>query len=232
MRCAIALSIGQIARSGVALGLALLATACGQQSTSASGVQGAVASAAVTAPKLMPTETFSCPLPTGTDIVSERRESVSAWSVELVECTYGPTHSDALVTTVYARQTSKDVQRLADGVVGSLIPLLGTKRIFACQDSGVMSDSGPFLVDLNSHVIRLPHHAGSPSRCEKVGTGEQVLMQYDNIEKSGSLFSVVRIYDGDGTVLADRKYSAAGQIYFSVGGKKFSVTVSEPAHPG
>jgi len=65
-----------------------------------------------------------------------------------------------------------------------------------------------------------------------VGTGEQVLVQYDEIDSPDSApFSIVRVYGAEGEMLVEQRFDHEGNIAFSVDSKPYSAEVLEPEMP-
>lgn len=164
--------------------------------------------------------------------VTEDRMPVAAWHADLVTCSHGPAESDAIESTLYVKEADQPLRRLAAGLTGTLHPLAIARHVFACQENTVLGTTAPLLIDLEGHAKALLPHAGSLRDCNVVGTGEQVLVQYDEIDSPDSApFSIVRVYGAEGEMLVEQRFDHEGSIAFSVDGKPYSAEVLEPEMP-
>lgn len=164
--------------------------------------------------------------------VTEDRVPVAAWKADLVSCSYGPADSDAIESTVYVKEADQPLRRLATGLTGTLHPLAIARRVFACQENTVLGTTAPMLIDLEGKAKTLLPHAGSLRDCNVVGTGEQVLVQYDDAASPDSApFSIVRVYGAEGELLVEQRFDHEGSIAFSVDGKPYTAEVLEPEMP-
>lgn len=160
-------------------------------------------------------------------ILEEKRTSVAEWNADLVECSYGPEASDVLSTTLYAVKAGGIAHVLSSGVTGTVLVLPKSEAIFSCDDNSGASYGAPKIVRLNGSSILLAEHAGRFNACERVGDGEQVLVQYAD-EENGQTFATVRIFNGDGSLLIDKRFDNAGEVEFSANGTTFTATVLKP----
>jgi hypothetical protein len=164
-------------------------------------------------------------------LVTEDDVAVPAWNARLVSCAYGPAESEALESTLYVLEEGQPLRRLATGLTGTLHPLLASRRLFSCQDNAVLSTTAPLLIDLQGKATALLPHAGTLRACNTVGTGEQVLLQYDAASDDGMAFSLVRVYDAAGAVLVEQRFDHEGSVAFAVEGKPYTADVLEPEQP-
>lgn len=168
-----------------------------------------------------------------TGLVTEDRTAVAAWKADLVSCGYGPAQSDAVETTLFVKEEGQALRRLAAGLAGPLHPLPAARRVFACEDNSILGTAAPLLIGLDGKARTLLPHAGSQRSCDVVGTGEQVLVQYDDAADADSKpFSVVRVYDADGNVLVEQRFEQEGSVAFTVDGKPYTAEVLQPELPG
>jgi hypothetical protein len=171
-----------------------------------------------------------CPSDTS-GLVTEDVVAVPAWKARLVTCSYGPAESDALESTLYLQEEGQPLRRLAAGLAGTLHPLLASRRLFSCQDNAVLSTTAPLLIDLQGKASALLPHAGSLRACNTVGTGEQVLVQYDAAVDDAPPFSLVRVYGAEGSLLVEQRFDHEGSVAFAVDGKPYTGEVLEPERP-
>ena len=163
--------------------------------------------------------------------MNESTRRVPEWDSSLVFCVYGPEDSDAISVDVYIVNATGAQTRIAQDLVGDFIPLPKARVIFACEYNAIMQSARPMLLDLQGKKTLLPEHPGYLRTCESVGSGEQVLVQYDQVEESNHLFSTVRIYSSSGQLLVEKKIVEAGVVEFSDAGKAYSVPVNKPELP-
>jgi hypothetical protein len=171
-----------------------------------------------------------CPSDTS-GLVTEDVAEVPAWKARLVSCTYGPAESDALESTLYVQEEGQPLRRLATGLAGTLHPLLASQRLFSCQDNAVLSTTAPLLIDLQGKATALLPHAGELRACNTVGTGDQVLVQYDVAIDDGPPYSFVRVYGAEGSLLVEQRFDHEGSVAFAVDGKPYTGEVLEPERP-
>ncbi|MEN9704710.1 MAG: hypothetical protein RLZZ393_589 [Pseudomonadota bacterium] len=171
-----------------------------------------------------------CPTDSG-GLVTEDHVAVPAWKAELITCGYGPAESEALESTLYVKEEALPLRRLATGLTGTLHPLPASRKLFSCQDNGVISTTAPLLIDLSGTAQALLPHAGSLRACNRVGTGEQVLVHYDEAGENNVPFSQVRIYGADGALLVEQRFEHEGSVVFVVDGKPFTAEVLVPEMP-
>jgi hypothetical protein len=103
--------------------------------------------------------------------------------------------------------------------------------IFACESNAVMGTKGPLLLALTGRTLALPPHSGDIRTCERVGTGEEVLVVY-SVAVSGKPLSVARVFAASGQMLADRQFAAAGTLEFVVSGRTYRIAMPTPEWPG
>ncbi len=164
--------------------------------------------------------------------VTEDHLPVAAWKADLVTCSYGPAESDAIESTLYVQEADQPLRRLATGLTGTMHPLVIARRVFACQENTILGTTAPMLIDLYGAARALLPHAGSLRACNTVGTGEQLLLQYDDVAGADSApFSIVRVYGSDGEPLIEQRFDHEGSIAFSVDGKPYTADVLEPEMP-
>jgi hypothetical protein len=169
----------------------------------------------------------------GSDVLKESREHIDAWSRDLLTCSYAPEASDAIATLVYLVGPGSSALQLGPAMSGTATALPEAKRVLICQDNLAMdAGAGAYLIDLDGKVTLLLSEMDFPRRCERVGTGDQILVEISDSDQNGRPLSTVRVYDLEGRVLVERKFDAAGEVEFSVGGKKFIVPVGAPELPG
>ena len=196
-----------------------LLAACGEKSHSTMPEVYQPATAAASQQSLCP--------PLDNYVSEEKRTTVAQWNADLIECSYGPEASDVLSTTVYTVKAGGSVHRIASGISGTVLVLPKSEAIFSCDDNSGALSGAPKVVRLNGSSVLLPEHAGRIDVCERVGDGEQVLIQYAEDEDSQT-FAIVRIFNGDGTLLVDKRFDDAGEVEFFVNGAAYSAAVLKP----
>lgn len=183
------------------------------------------------APTAKPSNKGLCPTDRS-GLVTEDHLAVPAWQATLVSCAYGPAEAEVPDATLYLQEAGQPVRRLAVGLVGTLHPLPMAKQLFSCQDNGASQTTAPLLVGLEGKSVALLPHAGLLRACTVVGSGEQVLVQYDlDVPQGAPPASLVRVYDADAALLIEQRFEHEGRIAFSVGGKPYEAEVLEPAEP-
>lgn len=179
----------------------------------------------------LPAHAGLCPSDS-TGLVTEDHLPVPAWQARLVTCTYGPADSDALESTLYVEEAGQPLRRLAAGLTGTLHPLLQSRRLFSCQDNTLMAATAPLLIELTGKATALLPHAGTLRACNTVGTGEQVLLQYDAVgDDNEQPYSIVRVYGADGSLLLEQRVEKEGSLSFTVDGEVYSAEVLQPEMP-
>jgi hypothetical protein len=198
----------------------IVLSACGRRShtTESSGNSKPVRAAKV------------CP-PRPPEAVDETSKIVPEWESKLVYCAYGPEESDAIAIDVYVVKAGDAPVRLAQGLVGDFIPLVKARRVFACEYNSVMDAKRPLLFDLQGTQTLLPEHPGYLRTCAAVGSGEQVLVQYDQIRDADQLFATARVFGSSGQLLVEREFLDDGVLEFSDAGQTYTVPVPAPEYP-
>jgi hypothetical protein len=146
--------------------------------------------------------------------VSERRSCIEAAACSVAD--------------LVVNRADGSTQVLATNVTGDFIALPGSHRIFACgYGASTRGRNGPVVVDLQGNRTSLPAHSGPLRICARTGTGNEVLLVY-TLADAGKAFTLARVYDAGGTLLAEGSFEKEGSVQFKVAGKPYSATVPGP----
>jgi len=165
------------------------------------------------------------------DVVSESGKAVPEWDSRLVYCAYGPEESDDISVDVWVVKSGAAPVRLAQGLNGDFIPLVKARALFACEYNSVMDAKRPIIVDLQGKQTLLPEHPGYLRNCSGVGSGEQVLLQYDQVRDPDQLFATVRVFGSSGQLIVEKEFLDEGVMAFSENGQTYTAPVSKPEFP-
>jgi hypothetical protein len=166
------------------------------------------------------------------ETVDETSRVVPEWDSRLVYCAYGPEESDNIAIDVYVVKSGGAPVRLGQGLVGDFIPLVKAHVLFACEFNSVMDAKRPIILDLQGKQTLLPEHAGYLRTCTSVGSGEQVLLQYDQVRDPDELFATVRVFGSSGQLIVEKEFLDGGVLEFTDAGQTYSVAISAPEIPG
>lgn len=119
-------------------------------------------------------------------------------------------------------------QVIATGAIGDFVALPRAARIFDCAwDVSSGEPAYPSVIALNGDRISLPAHPGPVRVCARTGSGDEVLLVY-GLAEAGRSHSLARVFDANGTLLAERNFEARGVLQFSVAGTPYTAVVPGP----
>ena len=163
--------------------------------------------------------------------VSEHSTVVSGWSAKLIERMHGPQESDAVLVDLFLQEAGGARRLLAKNLVGPFIPLVRSRRVFACESNAAMETKQPLLIDLRAAQHMVAKHPGYLRDCTRVGSDEEIMLHY-NLTENAAPYNLVRIIGSDGRILIDRRLNTEGDVEFEVSGKRYRVHVPAPEFPG